>query len=59
VSWDSWSQLILAFWQAACTNVCESAEKGGRQVRYRADGARIVQRLDTLRDYLIRCCPPD
>jgi tellurite resistance protein TerB len=35
------------------------AERDGQQVRYRADGARSARRLDALREYLIRCCPPD
>ncbi len=35
------------------------AERDGRQVRYRADGTRIVQRLGALKGYLTACCPPD
>jgi DNA-binding transcriptional ArsR family regulator len=34
------------------------ARKEGKQVHYRADGASMAERLDALRDYLARCCPP-
>lgn len=34
------------------------SRKEGEQVFYRADGATMARRLDTLRDYLLRCCPP-
>jgi tellurite resistance protein TerB len=35
------------------------SRKEGKQVFYRADGATMADRLDALRDYLARCCPPD
>jgi len=35
------------------------SRKEGKQVFYRADGATMADRLDALRDYLLRCCPPD
>jgi tellurite resistance protein TerB len=35
------------------------ATREGKQVRYRADGARIAERLTALQGYLARCCPPD
>jgi tellurite resistance protein TerB len=34
------------------------ARKEGKQVFYRADGASMAERLDALRGYLTRCCPP-
>ncbi|MFF1275288.1 ArsR/SmtB family transcription factor [Streptomyces marokkonensis] len=34
------------------------SRKEGKQVFYRADGATMARRLDALRDYLLRCCPP-
>ncbi len=35
------------------------ARKEGKQVFYRTDGATMADRLDALKDYLLRCCPPD
>ncbi|MEU0086268.1 metalloregulator ArsR/SmtB family transcription factor [Streptomyces sp. NPDC006274] len=35
------------------------SRKEGKQVFYRADGATMADRLDALRDHLLRCCPPD
>lgn len=35
------------------------SRKEGKQVFYRADGATMAGRLDALREYLLRCCPPD
>ncbi|WP_329212323.1 ArsR/SmtB family transcription factor [Streptomyces sp. NBC_01708] len=35
------------------------SRKEGKQVFYRADGASAACRLDDLKDYLLRCCPPD
>ncbi|MFE2864879.1 ArsR/SmtB family transcription factor [Embleya sp. NPDC059259] len=32
--------------------------RDGRTVRYRADAARIAERLDALKAYLVQCCPP-
>lgn len=34
------------------------SRKEGKQVYYRADGATMASRLDELKDYLARCCPP-
>jgi tellurite resistance protein TerB len=34
------------------------SRKEGKQVFYRADGATMADRLDALREYLARCCPP-
>lgn len=34
------------------------SRKEGKQVFYRADGASMADRLDALKDYLARCCPP-
>ncbi|MEU0591973.1 ArsR/SmtB family transcription factor [Streptomyces ardesiacus] len=34
------------------------SRKEGKQVFYRADGASMARRLDTLKEYLLRCCPP-
>ncbi|MEU9472172.1 metalloregulator ArsR/SmtB family transcription factor [Streptomyces avermitilis] len=34
------------------------SRKEGKQVFYRADGATMTHRLDALKDYLARCCPP-
>ncbi|MFC8124802.1 ArsR/SmtB family transcription factor [Streptomyces sp. NPDC057302] len=34
------------------------SRKEGKQVFYRADGASMAERLDALKDYLMRCCPP-
>jgi tellurite resistance protein TerB len=35
------------------------SRKEGRRVFYRADGTGMARRLETLRDSLARCCPPD
>ncbi|MEV5551648.1 metalloregulator ArsR/SmtB family transcription factor [Streptomyces sp. NPDC052309] len=34
------------------------SRKEGKQVFYRADGATMAGRLDALKEYLLRCCPP-
>lgn len=34
------------------------SRKEGKQVFYRADGATMAYRLDALKEYLLRCCPP-
>ncbi|MFC8273980.1 ArsR/SmtB family transcription factor [Streptomyces sp. NPDC057271] len=34
------------------------SRKEGKQVYYRADGATMASRLDSLKGYLARCCPP-
>lgn len=34
------------------------SRKEGKQVFYRADGATMARRLDALKEYLTRCCPP-
>ncbi|MFD3732218.1 ArsR/SmtB family transcription factor [Streptomyces sp. NPDC058632] len=35
------------------------SRKEGKQVFYRADGTTMAGRLDALKEYLLRCCPPD
>ncbi|WP_326756690.1 metalloregulator ArsR/SmtB family transcription factor [Streptomyces hirsutus] len=35
------------------------SRKEGEQVFYRADGTTMAGRLDALKEYLPRCCPPD
>ncbi|HSA53369.1 MAG TPA: helix-turn-helix transcriptional regulator [Yinghuangia sp.] len=32
--------------------------RDGKAVRYRADTNRIIEHMDALKDYLLRCCPP-
>jgi DNA-binding transcriptional ArsR family regulator len=34
------------------------SRKEGKQVFYRADGTGMAERLDALKGYLARCCPP-
>jgi tellurite resistance protein TerB len=34
------------------------SRKEGKQVFYRADGTTMANRLDALKEYLLRCCPP-
>ncbi|KUL53221.1 ArsR/SmtB family transcription factor [Streptomyces sp. NRRL S-1521] len=34
------------------------SRKEGKQVFYRADGATMASRMDALKEYLLRCCPP-
>ncbi|WP_308114806.1 metalloregulator ArsR/SmtB family transcription factor [Streptomyces sp. ISL-12] len=34
------------------------SRKEGKQVFYRADGATMAHRLETLKEYLLYCCPP-
>ncbi|MCI4045694.1 hypothetical protein [Streptomyces sp. TRM75563] len=34
------------------------SRKEGKQVYHRADGATMAVRLEALREYLARCCPP-
>ncbi|MFI6966414.1 ArsR/SmtB family transcription factor [Streptomyces sp. NPDC050149] len=36
-----------------------TSRKEGKQVRYRADGATMTQRVSALQVHLARCCPPD
>lgn len=34
------------------------SRKEGKRVFYRTDGATMAGRLDALKEYLLRCCPP-